>query len=464
MKTQLTLTMILCTLGISGICAHKPDAGRPRAHTSSPSPLTLNDSLATRDSLFYDAVFNNCDLPLVEKILDKDFVFRQDQGYTSPTKSQSRAEYLDGIKGLCDQKSKGQAPAMRRELVRGSAQVFMVDRDNTVQTGTQHFYVKETGKAEQLVEESKFTRNWKRGRDGQWKMTSELDFLYNPHPDNAAAAAPVPAPAPIIFPDALTGEIYRMDSLLFGAFNHQDLETMKTLFTPDLEFFHDRDGLGTYSKTVDNFRLMFERNKNSAISRELAPGSLKVYPINGFGAIEVGEHRFCHTENGQPVCGNYKFVHLWKKDGGTWKLCRVVSYGHVAAGDTSAGSLYQTVAGLDKTLFDAFNHRQLDVMKKIFAPNLEFYQDNEGLVNYDRTISDFMEMFSDNGNAGLRRELVPGTLEVYPLPGYGAVEIGQHRFVHKENGTDVAGTFSFAHVWQQTGSEWKLTRAISFGH
>jgi hypothetical protein len=28
----------------------------------------------------------------------------------------------------------------------------------------------------------------------------------------------------------------------------------------------------------------------------------------------------------------------------------------------------------------------------------------------------------------VHRELVPGTLEVHPIPGYGALEIGAHRF------------------------------------
>jgi ketosteroid isomerase-like protein len=482
MKSPLILAVILSTLSLEGISKNsnmlyyplsdilkatlsiyeqKPYTIRTFVHPGGPAPLTLNDSFTVRDSLFYDAVFNSCNLALVEKTLDKNFVFRQDQGYTSQTKTQSRADYMNGVNRMCDPKSKGQAPAMRRELVKGSAQVFVADKDNVVQTGTQHFFAKETGKPEQLVEESKFTREWKRGKDGRWRIMSELDFLYNPHPENAVAAAPAPA---IAFPDELTGQVYRMDSVLFGAFNRQDLDMMKTLFTPDLEFFHDHDGLGLYAKIIDNFRGLFERNKNSSITRELVPGSLQVGAIRDFGAIQLGEHRFCHLENGQPVCGNFKFIHIWKKEGDQWKICRVVSYGHVAASDTLAGSLYQTVAGLDKTLFDAFNHRQLDVMKGIFSQNLEFYQDNEGMENYDQTISDFKNMFSDNSNSGLRRELVPGTLEVYPLPGYGAIEVGEHRFVHQENGTDVAGTFKFVHIWQQTSGQWKLTRVISFGH
>lgn len=455
MKTQLFLAMLLSMLTIVGMGEKRP---------GHPARVSLNDSLVAKDSLLYDAIFHTSNLALVEGTLDKNFVFRQDQGYTTPTKTQTRDEYMAGVKGLYDQKSKGQAPAMRRELVKASVQLFPGDPNHATQTGTQHFYITEAGKPEQLVEESKFIRDWKREKDGQWRITSELDFLYNPHPGNAAAAALAPAASSApVFTDALTAQVFRLDSLLFTAFNRQDLETMKTLFTPDLEFFHDRDGLGDYAKTVGNFRSLFERNKTSPISRELVPASLQVYPIKGFGAIQLGEHRFCHLENGQPDCGNFKFVHIWKKEGDQWRICRVISYGHVATSDTT-GSLYQTVAGLDKTLFDSFNNRRLDSMKSSFAVNLEFYQDNEGLENYDRTMSDFSDMFSDSDNAGLRRELVQGTLEVYPLPGYGAIEVGQHRFVHKENGVDVAGTFHFVHVWQQTGDRWKLTRIISFGH
>lgn len=454
MKSIILSAAILCTVSIlaTGKPLNQPVAGRAK--------LTLNDSLALRDSLYYDAIFHSCNTALVETILDKNFSFRQDQGYASQTRTQSRAEYLNGIKEMCHPGNKDNAPAMRRELVRASAQVFEQDADHAVQTGVQHFYIKEVGKPEQIVEESKFTRDWKRGKDGQWIITGELDYLYNPHPEKAATVNPA---LPATVPDGLTGEVLQQDSLLFGAFNRQDLETMKTLFTPDLEFFHDRDGLGLYPKTIDNFRLMFERNKNANIKRELVPGSTQVYLIKDFGAIQLGEHLFCHLENGQPVCGNYKFIHIWKKEADKWKICRVVSYGHVASSDTSA-TLYQTIAGIDKTLFDAFNHRQLDGMKNIFAANLEFYQDNEGVENYEQTVGDFKRMFSDNSNAGMRRELVAGTLEVYPLPGYGAIEVGQHRFVHQENGKDVVGTFNFVHIWQQTGARWTLTRAISFGH
>jgi len=61
------------------------------------------------------------------------------------------------------------------------------------------------------------------------------------------------------------------------------------------------------------------------------------------------------------------------------------------------------------------------------------------------------------------RELVLGTLEVYPMANYGAVEIGVHRFHHPGNADDV-GEAKFIHLWQNKDGVWKVTRVISFDH
>jgi hypothetical protein len=74
-----------------------------------------------------------------------------------------------------------------------------------------------------------------------------------------------------------------------------------------------------------------------------------------------------------------------------------------------------------------------------------------------------MRSTAKNDN-GLKRELVPGTLEVYPVRDYGAIEIGSHRFCHDENGKQDCGTFKFMHIWKKTGNEWKITRIISYDH
>jgi len=121
-------------------------------------------------------------------------------------------------------------------------------------------------------------------------------------------------------------EISQMDSAVFNAFNTRDVEKFKTLFTEDLEFYHDKGGLTNYEHTINFLETTIETNNQ--LKRELVKGSLEVYPIPGYGAMEIGNHTFCHIENGKQECGTFKFVHIWQKKDGNWKISRVVSYGH----------------------------------------------------------------------------------------------------------------------------------------
>ena len=120
--------------------------------------------------------------------------------------------------------------------------------------------------------------------------------------------------------------IAHMDSVLFNAFNSQDIEKLKTLFTEDLEFYHDLGGVTGYKQNMENFMGNFA--KNNKLNRKIVPGSLEVYPIKDFGAMEIGSHTFCHIENGKEDCGTFKFVHVWQKKDSVWKISRVISYGH----------------------------------------------------------------------------------------------------------------------------------------
>jgi hypothetical protein len=121
-------------------------------------------------------------------------------------------------------------------------------------------------------------------------------------------------------------EIAHMDSVLFNAFNTRDIDKFKILFSEDLEFYHDKGGLTNYEHTIDFMKTTAKANNQ--LRRELVKGSLEVYPIPGYGAMEIGEHRFCHTENDKLDCGTFKFVHIWQKKDGQWKISRVVSYDH----------------------------------------------------------------------------------------------------------------------------------------
>ncbi len=126
----------------------------------------------------------------------------------------------------------------------------------------------------------------------------------------------------------LYAEIAHMDSVMFDAFTTQDLDKLKTTFSEDLEFYHDKGGLTGYEQSMENFKTLFEKNKTTGLRRELVKGSLEVYPIKDYGAIEICLHRFCHVENGKDDCGTFKNIMVWQKKDGLWKVTRVISYDH----------------------------------------------------------------------------------------------------------------------------------------
>lgn len=126
--------------------------------------------------------------------------------------------------------------------------------------------------------------------------------------------------------NVLFGKIKALDSLMFNAYNHQDLPKMKSYFTADLEWYQDNGGLLNNETVFTNFQSIFD--KKDKLTRELVYGTLEVIPIKDFGAIEIGRHRFKHMENGKLEIGTFRFMMIWKNTNGIWQISRVVSFDH----------------------------------------------------------------------------------------------------------------------------------------
>lgn len=127
-------------------------------------------------------------------------------------------------------------------------------------------------------------------------------------------------------PDALFQTIQSLDTKLFDAYNHCDLKTFGSMLSDDLEFYHDKTGLSMGREAlVDGVK----NNICGKVTRELVPGTLEVYPIANYGAVEIGVHRFHHPgqETAESI-GEAKFIHLWQNKGGVWKVTRVISFDH----------------------------------------------------------------------------------------------------------------------------------------
>jgi len=123
-------------------------------------------------------------------------------------------------------------------------------------------------------------------------------------------------------------------------------------------------------------------------------------------------------------------------------------------------ALFKTIQDLDTRLFDAYNHCDLPVFSSLVADDLEFYHDITGLSVGRQALVDAIK---NNICGKVTRELVPGTLEVYPIANYGAVEIGVHRFHHPNDPANI-GEAKFMTLWQFKDGAWKITRVFSFDH
>jgi hypothetical protein len=121
----------------------------------------------------------------------------------------------------------------------------------------------------------------------------------------------------------LFDELARMDSELFeAAFVTCDSSKFRALFTDDAEFYHDRTG----ASVGEAVRTLKSCPRDNGVTRTLVPGSLEVYPMQGYGAIQIGRHVF--ARRGEPGSEVAKFVHLWKRENGVWRLARVLSFDH----------------------------------------------------------------------------------------------------------------------------------------
>lgn len=133
-----------------------------------------------------------------------------------------------------------------------------------------------------------------------------------------------------------------------------------------------------------------------------------------------------------------------------------------AVAQDNPDDLGRTVRALDDSLFAAFNAREVDRFMTFFSDGLEFYHDMDGLSGYEHMLESARRMFGQE--SPLRRARVPGSTEIHPVPGYGAIQIGRHEFCHEENGVDDCGTFGFMHLWQHRHGRWRITRVFSYGH
>jgi len=147
---------------------------------------------------------------------------------------------------------------------------------------------------------------------------------------NAPAVAQSVAPLDKIQnQEELNKAISAVDAALFDAYNKCDLAKFGSFIDDNVEFYHDQGGVALGRAALVE---AVKKNICGQVTRELLPNTLQIYPMKGYGAIEMGVHLFHHPGHPENDDGEGKFVHLWQYKDGAWKVTRVLSYDHHTAG------------------------------------------------------------------------------------------------------------------------------------
>lgn len=141
--------------------------------------------------------------------------------------------------------------------------------------------------------------------------------------------------------------------------------------------------------------------------------------------------------------------------------------GYCCIAQGNAGErLYDDVVALDKAVFDAFNNCEIEKFKSYFSEDVEFYHDTGGVTNTLGKLGQSVKVnLCSNPSMRLRREVVPGTLQVYPMNNYGAVLTGEHLFYENKDGIErLTGKAKFTHLCEFKDNKWQITRVLSYDH
>ena len=120
--------------------------------------------------------------------------------------------------------------------------------------------------------------------------------------------------------------------------------------------------------------------------------------------------------------------------------------------------LYNTIVHMDSVYFNAYNSCDMDKQAAIYADSIEFYHDGSGLQTSKKML---LAAIKENICGKVTRVLVKGSIEVYQIPNFGAVEIGLHRFINHAENNSMSRPDKYIVIWRHNNDQWQITRVIS---
>src|SRR5580700_1726333 len=257
-------------------------------------------------------------------------------------------------------------------------------------------------------------------------------------------------------------DIARMEEILAMAVNESKTEKLDKLLAPDFVFYSDVAGLVRRSEILGSEHV--DSRSLGVYDRMRYRTSLTVLPLPGFGALAVGSHTFADRSS-----ETQNFIHIWAKQDDHWRLAKAIGYG--LGHSTLAPDTIKKTNELDAGLFQAFNYRNAEAMRPFYAKDVEFFHDQVGrTLNQDAVIATFRNKFDGDyaeRHQIVQRELIQESLRLFPIPGYGVLEVGNHRFTistRETNRVTATTVGTFAHIIQDGDRGMKIKLALSYDH
>lgn len=120
---------------------------------------------------------------------------------------------------------------------------------------------------------------------------------------------------------------------------------------------------------------------------------------------------------------------------------------------------------LFKTVFAECNPAKL---RSMLTDDFEMYHDRDGVVatSAETFVADYAKDCAKPHDWHSRRAVVAGSVTFDLVPGFGAIEDGDHVFYEWKTGAKerLAGRAHFTHLWKLAPDGWRLARVLSFKH
>ena len=149
----------------------------------------------------------------------------------------------------------------------------------------------------------------------------------------------------------------------------------------------------------------------------------------------------------------------------------LLAFAAATAAIPAGPALTQAIAARDAELFAVmFDRCEPAELRGMVTPDMEFYHDKGGaMIGGETFVADYAKSCEAKKTPDAwrsRRALVAGSIHVDPVPGFGAIETGEHLFYERrgDGPEKLAGRASFAIVWKYDSGTWKIARVLSYAH